>query len=802
MLKKSFFDFFLNTKDRVAIGHLDSVTNGFVVGWAWYSKYPTYRPIVDIFVDEIFVGQAQASIHRNDLIIAGIGDGFYGFEYFVGNNVELSQVRCFVVDSERVELINGKNLQDSIKKSISDVYEYLHATFDKKLYGLKNISRFHSINKKNGIYIETPLFEKLLEKTQITKDITIYGHMLSAYLDYQLHKFDLQKRFCPHISSQHYQKYLLDYIQNYGRARYPDRVPLSRNEIEFLLEGPSLSSPYEVSRIQLLFKDMFAYPINNNSEMRDIYNAFYWIVYQSPLLKVEDCLISSILTSALSMCEDDYTSYPLSLFMKIFFSENKILSQIDIKDENGRMLSYFVLLLFAMESPHICQFIPDKWFMTFICEEKKKPSLFDKYVTSMFPNSGFNVVKWREFLEEKHYNLLDKKFNTISSQGNRIQAAALSPSNVDRVDVQIIAPFSKELGISKSALVLSEAMNILPYTFRLCDYTKDYPNTNRDSSKFSLQQLGPASINIIHLNLEEAPSLIAYSPDVFTGSRVIIFPYLELPKLNSAQYLGLSLADEIWCASDFIKNILAPYKPTHLVGAGLPLYSRIGKDQARRASYAPFVDEEDFIFLASGDALSGVYRKNLLGVICAFVHAFPEILNVKLILKVHSLGRVVSDNEAHVWNMIKDIAMNDPRIILMDRAVSDDEQQAFIEGADCLVSLHRAEGLGYHMLEAMQLMTPVIATAYSGNMDFCNEQNCMLIPANIVNVEYGQYPRATAAQTWAEPSFDASVEAMRKIYLDVKLRETLSANAFSFYKENFTLECYSKRIRHIINDIL
>ena len=134
--------------------------------------------------------------------------------------------------------------------------------------------------------------------------------------------------------------------------------------------------------------------------------------------------------------------------------------------------------------------------------------------------------------------------------------------------------------------------------------------------------------------------------------------------------------------------------------------------------------------------------------------------------------------------------------------MSDKEHCALIEGADCFVSLHRAEGFGYHMLEAMALETPVIATAYSGNMDFCKEQTCILVPAKIVNIEHGDYPRANAMQTWADPDFEASISAMKAIYLSEELRRNLVRNARKFVMENFSRATFAHRLNGRLSRLL
>ncbi len=97
---------------------------------------------------------------------------------------------------------------------------------------------------------------------------------------------------------------------------------------------------------------------------------------------------------------------------------------------------------------------------------------------------------------------------------------------------------------------------------------------------------------------------------------------------------------------------------------------------------------------------------------------------------------------------------------------------ALVAAADCMVSLHRSEGLGLHLAEAMWLGTPVIATRYSGNLDFMNDDNSLLIDFDLVNVEHGEGVYPSSAK-WAAPDLDQAAAAMRRIASDAALRHAI-----------------------------
>ena len=85
--------------------------------------------------------------------------------------------------------------------------------------------------------------------------------------------------------------------------------------------------------------------------------------------------------------------------------------------------------------------------------------------------------------------------------------------------------------------------------------------------------------------------------------------------------------------------------------------------------------------------------------------------------------------------------------------------------ADCYVSLHRSEGFGLTLAEAMSCCKPVIATAYSGNMEFMTEENSFLVPYRLIEIEkdHGPYKKGCV---WADPDLREATQLMLRVYED------------------------------------
>jgi glycosyltransferase involved in cell wall biosynthesis len=177
-----------------------------------------------------------------------------------------------------------------------------------------------------------------------------------------------------------------------------------------------------------------------------------------------------------------------------------------------------------------------------------------------------------------------------------------------------------------------------------------------------------------------------------------------------------------------------------------------------------------FDFLVTFDHLSVTERKNPIGAIEAFTRAFPQ--------PRPDVGMVVkSVNASHRWaehERVRLAAASRPDIRVVDRHLGRDVQLALIANAGCLVSLHRSEGLGLHLIEAMWLGTPTIATRYSGNLYFMDDSNSALIDATLVPVTRGEGFFPPEAR-WADPDLDQAAGWMRRMFDDPSTGATLAA---------------------------
>lgn len=286
----------------------------------------------------------------------------------------------------------------------------------------------------------------------------------------------------------------------------------------------------------------------------------------------------------------------------------------------------------------------------------------------------------------------------------------------------------------------------------------------------------PHPVNLFHFN---PPAIEALGRDLpglvdFAGRFNVCAPYWELPRLPADWPAVLDRMDLVLAPTRFIRaaienaGVRAPvldYRPTLELPDAAPDRARWDLPEGRTA------------FLFSFDVSSGLQRKNPLAVVQAFAKAFPD-RRALLLVKINNPD--LTPEARTVVERFKDVGAKIPNVRVIDRAMAYGEVASLYASADVYVSLHRGEGLGLGMLESMALGKPVIATAFSGNMDFMDEGNACLVPYDLVPLDPGtQYFQVSkgVAQRWAEPSVDAAAAWMARLEASPALRAEIGARA-------------------------
>ena len=279
-------------------------------------------------------------------------------------------------------------------------------------------------------------------------------------------------------------------------------------------------------------------------------------------------------------------------------------------------------------------------------------------------------------------------------------------------------------------------------------------------------------------------NLFLINPDVnykllleeFKNKKNIALWAWEIEELPDSWKESSKYFDEIWTISDFCLNTFKNELPNKIIKKiNIPgdLKEKRNKDECK----LKFGFENKFVCLFTFDANSDIERKNPMAVIDTFTKSISKYENTLLVIKSHNLND----------NQIKKYFSNLPKnVLLINKTLSKEELTDLFNCSDVYISLHRSEGSGLTIMEAINLEIPVICTNYSGNLDFCDE-NCQLVDYELINVKstHPSYIICNNAK-WANPSIDDASKKLIEVYEN-----------YSQYKEKIKIS--KERMNSIFN---
>ncbi len=386
---------------------------------------------------------------------------------------------------------------------------------------------------------------------------------------------------------------------------------------------------------------------------------------------------------------------------------------------------------------------------------------------------------WSDLLErgDPHHNPnLAQDRPDASLDWGRVSARKDSARRVSPSDgVNLVGYLRAEMGLGEAvrgdALALTEA----DVPFVAIDHMFGSPARFGDTSWSHKIVDDPVfHTNIIHVNADVLPRALQHMPEgLRDGRRNIGYWTWELPEFPEAWHGSFSLVEEVWVPSVFVREAVAAVAPVpvHVV----PHVVRTPTGPFRERGYFG-LPEDASLFLSMYDTQSVMERKNPEGAIDAFTRAFdPDDDGVMLVLKVNSAG-------AREVSMLRARVAGRPNIRIIVDVFSRAEMDSLIARSDVFVSLHRSEGFGLPMAEAMAMGVPVVATGWSGNMDFTSDGTAACVAYRLVELERTRGPYE-AGQRWAEPDIDDAARWLERLRADVDLRAHLGTAGYKAIRE-------------------
>jgi glycosyltransferase involved in cell wall biosynthesis len=341
-------------------------------------------------------------------------------------------------------------------------------------------------------------------------------------------------------------------------------------------------------------------------------------------------------------------------------------------------------------------------------------------------------------------------------------AAAQIASGAPPLAVRVSGYMGHVLGLGAAARGYASALQASGVTLSTMSVSLDElqrPLTHESSYGRHLHEDligdGAHGAELICVNPDELPLYVGMlGAGFFRGRRIGVWGW-ETTSIPSRWAPAFEFIDEIWVYSRFVAESFAAATEKPVVALPPPV-SPPSTELAPLRLGVP----DGFLFLFVFDYSSTIQRKNPVGLIRAFQRAFAEGEGAQLLIKTINGPRHPLAEDEVLWATD---GRRDMHVI--DRSLSGDERDALMLGCDCYVSLHRSEGFGLTMAEAMAVGKPVIATGYSGNVDFMTARNSYLVEYEVTRVgaDVQIYP---ADGEWAEPSIEHAAALMREVYED------------------------------------
>lgn len=800
------------TDDQRWRGFIDFIDEPLVTGWAFDAHNPNLPLLIQVTAASGKTEIVRANIFRQDLKDHGIGDGRHGFVADLQNfSAADGAIQISILSGDRVlaedlqlDVLSLRRTIPPLPESFSALMMLMTAELQtaadsaaQSRVGLSRLPYDAQTSPDGG-----PLTAILLETANPEQDP---DGLISKYLRNEvirLGRKDLRVKLSGTTKDRldALLWYIAEYSLRWGRAL---SVPLSQTQIKFLntpLPVSEFPGSISVALWNLLRRDRpdlldVARPEVENEAL------YWWCFEKTPQLNLERKLITPDQKSALRKIDQaSIGKFPLSTFMRLHIAKNPELQCLNLHSNAGRLAALHYFLLLSCKHPQIADFLPLSSTQALLASYSDGTNLFEDNLSFLLQDASAANNLARQARWRSETSTAASRPRSPQNTGRFATAAGDARHEIED-GVTIIGPIDKTSGLGQATRVSYQILerSIAPSLCAL-PFNVENPALVGFSSKLDYRTHNhPHRINLFHLNADFIPIAFSIIPkSKFENSYNIGYFFWELNKIPESHFLALEVLDEIWVSSQYVQDVYQAqtHKPVVNIGMAvedLPLHLGPHPEYSQGGA---------FTFLTTFDSFSYVERKNPLAVVRAFKAAFDkENRNVALIIKTWNRTRVSNSFQVSVWRAIDSLIQDDPRIRVIDEVFTYEQILSLKLACDCYVSLHRAEGFGFGMLEAMQLGRPVIATAYSGNMDFCTPENSYLVDYNLVPVGYDEYLAVERGSVWADPNIAGAVAAMRSVASNPEEAAKKGKKAAQFVKDKFSIQSISDRYIHRLNEI-
>jgi glycosyltransferase involved in cell wall biosynthesis len=332
--------------------------------------------------------------------------------------------------------------------------------------------------------------------------------------------------------------------------------------------------------------------------------------------------------------------------------------------------------------------------------------------------------------------------------------------------VQVVGFYSQSFGLAEACRCTTKALEVAEISHTRTQLPFKGRHIGED---FSMKANSPSQISteyefrIFHCNGDYQNQIKQkWGRQIFDNSYSIGFWHWELPVFPEEFLPWFSCMNEIWTPSAFVHDAIAPKSPVPVQLVPLAIHESLFSPPATDRQKLG-IPRDAFLFLTSFDFYSSIERKNPIGVIQAFFSLLEQGKEqIHLVIKTsnrHADLEAASNLEAALKKLPKD------RFTHIVEALPRETMLCLMNSCNAFVSLHRSEGFGLHLAEAMAMGKAVIATNWSGNIDFMDDTNSYPVDYRLVELQENHGPYAKG-NYWADPDIEHAIAQMSLVIED------------------------------------
>lgn len=418
-----------------------------------------------------------------------------------------------------------------------------------------------------------------------------------------------------------------------------------------------------------------------------------------------------------------------------------------------------------------------KWFLTQAAAEYGlTPEVFPADLLTRLEETGGGVAKAaREMAKRRQLSVPASK-------------AADTGAVAGALGANLVGYAFGEFGMGEHVRMVARSLNAAGTPFCIIDQEVGVHGAGDASVSHWITDVPRYGINVFHVNADVFPPLyFKFGADFFRGRHNVGYWAWELAECPPEFDMALNMVDEVWAISDFVAASFRSRSPVSVLT--MPLAVTVpALDPARFTKAYYGLPEDRFLFFFTFDAASYLDRKNPIAVVRAFKKAFGDDgAGVHLLLKTMNI-----EFGGRLWTELLEEVAGDARITIMSKRLSRDEVLGLNLACDAFVSLHRSEGFGRCIAEAMAYGKPVVVTNYSGSVDFAKEGTACVVDYRLVPVPEGAYPFGSG-QVWAEPDVAGAATAMQRLATDETFRRQIAAAGRDYVRAHFNESLIGKK---------